>query len=101
MIIDWLIFRYWECRNLDKGAKLFIDAINKMMRIAGYKKRYNDLKHIPNWYTKYTMTSAEQERLGKWYVKKAMRRMKVSPNQADRMWQWFNLGYGLRVKDER
>jgi hypothetical protein len=68
-------------------------AINKMFEVAGYNTRVEHLKliskAIPDWYSRYWYTRKDETVFRNWFVK----------NYGKSYWPWFNLMYGLRVKD--
>jgi hypothetical protein len=79
--------------------KFTIDAINKMLEIAGYKLTYEDLKKDKDWIKKYSMTNKQHDEWEAWFIKTVTKR-KICPATSDpqRMFDWYDLDLGLRIK---
>jgi hypothetical protein len=84
------------------------EAINKMMEIAGYKITYLDLQRNEklakegdvDWYQFYTMTTDQQEEWKQWFLTRYRKVFKANSKVALNDYEWFNLSWGLKIKDE-
>lgn len=85
-----------------KGKKLTpqefaLVAIHKQLEIAGVDKSV--LHEDTQWYSTNTMTSEQAQQWKDWFIEQYRLNFKRSKKDADREFDWFNLGYGLRIKD--
>jgi hypothetical protein len=81
-------------------TKFIIEAIDKMLNIAGYELTYEDLVKDKDWISKYSMTSKQHDEWEKWFIRAAVKK-KISPctKFAKQMFQWHTLDIGLKIKD--
>lgn len=80
--------------------------VDKMLELHNSSYEYvleNELIDGKLWCTKYEWTLAEAEEYKKWWIK--FWQENVSPKYSKRFlekeWMWFNLMWGLRIKDEK
>jgi len=84
---------------VNKRHEFFEDAINKMMEIAGYSERIEDLREEEDgWYNKYTMTEEQEEEFKEWFTKEIVKRNISNKRKAEDNYLWFFMCYGLKVE---
>ena len=74
------------------------EAINKQMDINWYKKRYEDLQKIPNWFIKMTTTKEKEEEFSeylRWHLKPFVVKQRLEKEVSH-----FILNYWLKIDDE-
>lgn len=74
-----------------------IKLIDKMFEIAGHAERYEDVKHIDGWESKYTITDAQYREFISWGEYYLTHRLNMYSKMAKTEMQWFTLAYGLKV----
>lgn len=62
-------------------------------------KTIEDTIDDDKWFFNFTMTSDQFEEFKKYAVDLIKKTFKCSKKRAERNFEWFNLGYGLRIKD--
>ena len=83
-----------------KREQAVIDLINQMFIIADHKVTYNDIKdRKDDWYTEFTMTTAQCEEWRGWGVDYLRKNLKVNKALAEKEMMWFNLQFGLKYSD--
>lgn len=80
--------------------KFYIDAINKMMQIAGYNIEYKELLNKKNWFDHYSITQTQSEDFEKWYKLRLHEDNKIMHQRVRNLnFEIFNLTFGLKVKE--
>jgi hypothetical protein len=83
-----------------KREQAVIDLINQMFIIADHKVTYNDIKdRKDDWYTEFTMTTAQCEEWREWGVDYLRKHLKMNKAFAEKEMGWLNLQWGLKIKD--
>jgi hypothetical protein len=83
-----------------KREQAVIDLINQMFIIADHKVTYNDIKdRKDDWYTEFTMTTAQCEEWREWGVDYLRKHLKMNKALAKKEMLWINLQLGLKIKD--
>jgi len=84
----------------EKRNKAVVDLINQMFITADHKVTYNDIKdRKDDWYTQFTMTTAQCEEWVKWGVAYLRKNLKMNKAFAEREMGWINLQWGLKIID--
>jgi hypothetical protein len=90
-------------KRLTKQEKndIFIkDAINKMFEIAGHDVTYDDIKdRKDDWYTQWTMTTAQNDEWKEWGVSEIRKRFKYNKEWAIKEMAMISLMWGLKFSD--
>jgi len=93
-------------KKLKAGSEELIKVlIDKMLEKYGvgydYVNKNQTLYETP-WYQYYTWTQKESDEYEKWWIEfmKANVSPKYSVKYIKSSWPWFNLKYGLKIKDE-
>ncbi len=73
--------------------------INKQFEIAGLDVSYKDILNVKGWYLKYTCSTEQSKKWEEWVAKLLEKKMKFTKKTAQREASWFNLMYGLKIKD--
>ncbi len=97
----------WKTNNMakrltreQKREQAVIDLINQMFIIAGHDVTYDDIKgRQDNWFTEWTMTTAQSDEWKAWGVKYLREKLKVNKGLAEREMAWVNLQWGLKYSD--
>ena len=83
----------------EKRNKAVVDLINQMFIIAGHDVTYDDIKgRKDEWYTEWTMTTAQGEEWREWGVVYLRKNLKVNKALAEKEMMWFNLQFGLKFE---
>lgn len=101
-----------------ENKQFVINAINKMIEIAGYTA-YDCLKcSKENWYRELTWTTEQSKKWEKWFVDEYVRfkidqykeedeefepeddLLQIFRNAGEWEFSWFNLTYGLKIVDD-
>lgn len=73
--------------------------INKMFEIAGHNVTYKDIKdRKDNWYQQWTMTEEQNKEWRKWGIE-LIKKDRSLKKLADREMAFFDLMYGLKIKE--
>ena len=84
----------------EKREKALIDIINQMFVIAGHDVTFDDIKdRKDDWFTDWTMTTAQAEEWKKWGVDYLRKELKMNKGLAEREMMWVNVQWGLRYSD--
>lgn len=84
----------------EKRRKAMIDILNQMFVIAGHQVTYEDIKdRTDDWYTQWTMTTAQSEEWRAWGVAYLRKNLKMSKASAEKEMAWFNVQWGLKYSD--
>jgi hypothetical protein len=84
----------------EKKKQAIIDIINQMFIIAGHKVTYDDIKNRKdNWFSKWTMTTAQNEEWREWGVDYLRKSLKMNKSLAKNEMLWFNLQWGLKCAE--
>lgn len=80
--------------------------INKMLEKHNIDYDYvMDNQYINGilWCSHYEWTQEESDEYKKWYIKFYQENVtpRYTKKYLERNWQWFNLQYGLRIKDDK
>lgn len=62
-------------------------------------KTTEDAKKYDDWYTRWTMTSKQQELFKAYAIPLLKKVFKYRKEKAEASYAWFDLGWGLRIKD--
>lgn len=83
--------------NMSNRYDVSKEIFNKMMEIAGYKERFEDMVlEKDEWYLRYTWTKAKRDEWYDWGVKLIMKKLKMNKKYAESQMSWFDLAYGLK-----
>ena len=83
-----------------KREQAVIDLINQMFIIAGHEVTFEDIKdRKDNWFTDWTMTTAQAEKLKEWGVAYLRKNLKMNKKLAEKEMMWFNVQWGLKYSD--
>jgi hypothetical protein len=84
----------------EKREKALIDIINQMFVIAGHDVTFDDIKdRKDDWFTDWTMTTAQAEEWKKWGVDYLRKELKMNKGLAEREMMWVNVQWGLKYSD--
>lgn len=72
-------------------------AVHKQLEMAGVDTSV--LKEDKEWFSNNTMTTEQCSQWKSWFIEQYRLNFKRSKKEAEREFSWFNLGYGLRIKD--
>ncbi|NBO79624.1 MAG: hypothetical protein EBV27_08395 [Actinobacteria bacterium] len=81
-----------------------IDRTNVSMHLVEYQlamvgKTLAEAKDNPLWYSDWTMTTAQHEEFKKYAIPLLKKVFKYNTKKAQNTFDWFNLQFGLRIKD--
>ena len=81
-----------------------IDRTNIMDHLIEYQlnmigKTIEEAQELEDWYTKWTMTSKQHELFKAYAIPLLKKVFKFNKQKAESTFAWFDLGYGLRIKD--
>jgi hypothetical protein len=62
-------------------------------------KTIEDAKKDEMWFNNFTMTSQQHELFKSYAIPLLRKVFKFNKGKAEQTFQWFDLGYGLRIKD--
>jgi hypothetical protein len=62
-------------------------------------KTIEDAKKDEMWFHNFTMTSQQHELFKSYAIPLLRKVFKFNKGRAEQTFQWFDLGYGLRIKD--
>jgi hypothetical protein len=83
-----------------KREQAVIDLINQMFIIAGHEVTFEDIKdRKDDWFTDWTMTTAQGEELKEWGVAYLRKNLKMNKRLAEKEMMWFNVQWGLKYSD--
>lgn len=83
-----------------KREKAVIDIINQMFIVAGYEVTFDDVKgRQDDWYTQWTMTTAQAEEWKQWGVAYLRKELKMTKKLAEKEMMWVNVQWGLKYSD--
>lgn len=88
----------------EKQNKLKITRDNITMHLVEHQlqmigKTIKEIEEDEFWYTNNTMTSEQHEEFKKYTIPLLKKVFKYNKSKAEKTFDWFNLGYGLRIKD--
>jgi hypothetical protein len=84
----------------EKREKALIDIINQMFVIAGHDVTFDDIKdRKDDWFTDWTMTTAQAEEWKKWGVDYLRKELKMNKGLAEKEMMWVNVQWGLKYSD--
>lgn len=63
-------------------------------------KTVEDAANTPNWFQEFTMTSEQHEEFKKYAIPLLKKVFKFNTNRAKNTFEWFDLGFGLRIKED-
>lgn len=72
-------------------------AVHKQLELAEVDTSV--LQTDKEWFTNYTMTREQHKQWKDWFIEQFRLNFKRPKKEALREFQWFDLGYGLRIKD--
>lgn len=84
--------------RLERAIK---DLIDKMFEIAGHDIGYDDVVgRDDEWFNEYTMTQDQNDEWFRWGIDYLYSKKIVSSKRlAKKEMSWFNLGHGLKIKN--
>ncbi len=83
-----------------KREKAVVDLINQMFIIAGHEVTFDDVKgRKDDWYTQWTMTTAQAEEWKQWGVTYLRKELKMTKKLAEKEMMWVNVQWGLKYSD--
>ncbi len=62
-------------------------------------KTMQDAENTPDWFRELTMTQQQHEEFRKYSIPLLKKVFKYNTNKAKSSFEWFNLVYGLRIKE--
>jgi hypothetical protein len=68
-------------------------------QLAMVGKTIEDTLSDDKWYFNWTMTKEQHEVFKKYAIPLLKKVFKFNKSKAEQTFNWFNLGYGLRIKD--
>jgi hypothetical protein len=74
-----------------------IHLVEYQLNIIG--KTIDEIVQDEEWYTNNTMTKEQHEEFRKYAIPLLQKIFKFNKGKAVRTFEWFNLGYGLRIKE--
>jgi hypothetical protein len=63
-------------------------------------KTLKDAEDNPKWFLELTMTKEQHEEFKKYAIPLLKKVFKFNTNRAKNTFEWFNLGFGLRIKED-
>lgn len=76
------------------------DMINKMFKIAKHDVKFDDIKdRKDNWYQHWTMTNDQNSEWREWGIQYLRKNKRLVAHHAKTSMAWFDLMYGLTIKD--
>jgi len=63
-------------------------------------KTIEEIKHDEQWYSNNTMTEEQHEEFRKYAIPLLQKIFKFNKGKALNTFAWFNLAYGLRIKND-
>lgn len=72
-------------------------AVHKQLEIAGVDKSV--LQSDKEWFSNNTITDEKHKQWKQWFIDEYRLNFKRSKKEAEKEFAWFDLGYGLRIKD--
>lgn len=85
---------------MTKIDKFFAEVSDSLFQAVGFNKFDENFVKQDGWYTKRTWTSDQQDNFKRCFIAKAKKDLKLNRKRAELEYQWFNLNYGWRVKDD-
>jgi len=87
---------------MDKYEIVIRKLVNRMLE--PYGKDYDYVMACPEiegelWCTYYTWTDEESNKFEEWAIDTLRKDMKWSKEKAEKEYGWFNLMYGLKIKE--
>jgi len=84
--------------------KVTVNRLNIQEHLIEYQlniigKTIDDVKDDEEWFSSNTMTSKQAELFKSYAIPLLRKIFKFNKRKAEQTFDWFNLGYGLRVKD--
>jgi len=84
--------------------KVTVNRMNISEHLIEYQlnmigKTTEDAKKHDDWYTKWTLTSKQHELFKAYAIPLLKKVFKFNKQKAESTFAWFDLGYGLRIKD--
>ena len=84
----------------EKQAKMLVDMINEMFRIAGHAVTYDDIKdRKDNWFQEWTMTVEQNDEWQAWGKKYLQKNLRLPARWAEREMSMISLMWGLKFSD--
>lgn len=63
-------------------------------------KTLKEAEDNPTWFLEFTMTKEQHEEFKKYAIPLLKKVFKFNTNRAKNTFEWFNLGFGLRIKED-
>jgi hypothetical protein len=77
--------------------KLINEMINKELSFVG--KTIDDVKNDPDWFTNNTMNDNQYQEWKNYCINIMRKQFKMTKKRAEAEFAWFDLSYGLKVKN--
>jgi hypothetical protein len=81
----------------NKKEEILTIMLNK--QLLKYNLKLEDVISIPNWFSKYTMTTNEFEEWKSFCITTMRKELRFSKKLAEKEFNSINLNWGLRIKD--
>ena len=80
--------------------EIIVEAmINKMFELAGHQVTFEDIKgRTDNWYQQWTMTEEQNKEWREWGISYLKKQKRLYKAYAEKQMAWFDLMYGLKIK---
>ena len=80
-----------------KIDKFIEKALLKMFKAVGAEKEFSlDYCKKENWFTQYTWKADQVEKYKTWFLKNAMKDLRLTKKGAEREWSYFFLQWGWK-----
>jgi len=84
-----------------KNPLKFQDILfTKMFKIVGLKYTEDFVKQ-KEWYKKHSWNIKQEQEFKNFFIKEYIKFFKSNKNTAELEFEWFNLGYGWVINDEK
>jgi hypothetical protein len=84
--------------ELSYHIKEYLDT-NNLTLIKSFPVLWEGWECDDKWYFNWTMTSAQHESFKNYAIPLIKKIFKCNKSNAEKTFDWFNLGYGLRIKE--
>jgi len=86
--------------KVDKRQRFVIDAINMMFYVSGHNQSYAGvIDDKTDWFLRYTMNEEQHAEWKKWFIVEIKKVLKCSNKIAQKEFMWFDLSWGLKIKE--
>lgn len=84
-----------------KLAKFQQEILDKMFKMVGFKGFDRKFTKKENWFQLRTWNDAQNDEFRAFFLEKARKDLKWSNRTANKEYQYFNLMYGWKIKNEK